>query len=340
MSATGGRIPGIPEACRVDEACYRKICDGRETLLEVLKECSTYGGMAREMRLARDSVHPIDKYFYLEDFFVQQVPSLVQKLVFDKVLGALPGGELNALDASNVIGRAETAYKEITAIHASAMVRHSLPTLAKAVNGAMMIVKAMLDGESLTDKASSKSSEFHRLVHQRCASTCIYEYQKPVKMNGEMVKFLYGTAAVKKHIEKVDTRVANSQPVDLAGLKLFRQYRWLMTSEEDVRIQKMIMDERRKRQNFLEGRMLKDAGAAELAEGPTSRKGSGQLVSAGVPAVGGRSRASGSSAGPTPSSSSASAAATQPPQKKVKVDPEMDAKMALFFSQKARASSS
>ena len=160
--------------------------------MDVLKDCSTYDGMPREMRLARDSVLPIDKYFYLEEeFSTQQVPNLVQKHVFDKVLNVLPGNELKADDASNVVGKGEAAYNEIAAIHACAMVRHSLPTVAKAVNGAMLIVKAMLDGESLNDKASCTCSDFHKLVYQRSANMLVYEYQLAVKVQKKTVKFLY-----------------------------------------------------------------------------------------------------------------------------------------------------
>ena len=58
--ALGGSIPGIPERARVDASILQSISGAREILGNVLKDCRTYDAMARELRLARDSVRAID----------------------------------------------------------------------------------------------------------------------------------------------------------------------------------------------------------------------------------------------------------------------------------------
>ncbi len=139
--ALGGSLPDIPEAGQLDASMLHKIRGSREIVHNVTKDCSTYDAMARELRLARESLYSVDPYFYLEeDFFVKHVPSLVEKHVYDKVLATLPS-KCDPMDASSVTSGAEVAYKAIACIHAGAMVRHSLPAIGKAVNGAMMILR-------------------------------------------------------------------------------------------------------------------------------------------------------------------------------------------------------
>ncbi len=69
---------------------------------------------------------------------------------------------------------------------------------------------------------------------------------------------MYGAAAMERHIDAMDKAVTANKPIDLGALKVFRQLRWLLSPADDSRIQKLIVDERRRRQNFLETRMIKD----------------------------------------------------------------------------------
>ncbi len=63
---------------------------------------------------------------------------------------------------------------------------------------------------------------------------------------------------MERHIDDMDKAVAANKPIDLGALKVFRQFRWLFAPVDDLRIQKLIVDEGRKRQSFLETRMIKD----------------------------------------------------------------------------------
>ena len=64
-SPLGGSIPGIPEQARVDNSILQGISGAREILGRMLKDCRTYDSMARELRLARDSVRAIDPMLLL-----------------------------------------------------------------------------------------------------------------------------------------------------------------------------------------------------------------------------------------------------------------------------------
>jgi hypothetical protein len=329
-SAFGGSIPGIPEQARVDTSILQSISGAREILVNVLKDCRTYDAMARELRLARDSVRAIDPYFYLEeDFFLHQVPGLVEKLVYDKVLAVLPLVDTNAKEAGKTLETGEAAYKELAGIQACALVRHSLHAVGKAVNGAMMILRAMLDGESLTVKAVRSSSDFHKLLYQRCANFLIFDHQKAITIKGQPTRFLYGAAAMERHVDDMDKAVAANKPIDLAALKVFRQFRWLLAPEDDNRIQKLIVDERRKRQNFLETRMIKDDTAPDdgifVGEAKAKKKAGGDIVAASV--------SKGSKSSSTSSSKDVTTPILEPKEKKAKLSDgdDMDARMALFL---------
>ena len=122
--------------------------------------------------------------------------------------------------------------------------------------------------------------------------------------------------------------MAANKPIDLGGLKVFRQFCWLLSPADDRRIQKLIVDERRKRQNFLETRMVKgdtvpdDDLLVDEAKGTAG----GDIVA--VPIV---SKGVKSSTGCN-SSKEANATVLEPKEKKAKLNsPDMDARMALFL---------
>ena len=131
-----------------------------------------------------------------------------------------------------------------------------------------------------------------------------------------------------RHIDNMDKAVAANKPIDLGALKVFRQFRWLLAPEDDVRIQKLIVDERRKRQNFLETRMIKDDAAldVDLFVDEAKATAGGEIVAVPVVSKGVKS-SSGSS-----NSKDANAPALEPKEKKAKLNsPDMDARMALFL---------
>ncbi len=185
-----------------------------------------------------------------------------------------------------------------------------------------------MDGESLKAKATHNSSEFHKLVYTRCANFLIYDFQKPVSLQGEMVRYVYGLAALREHMKELENTVAGNKPIDLGALKIFRQFRWLLSNEEDDRTQKLLTEARRKRQNFLENRMIKDVGLESGGDGNAHDKStSGAVVHVGPVGPNG---AKGSTDGLN--SSSSSSTEKQPSAKKAKLtEPGLDARMALFL---------
>ncbi len=66
---------------------------------------------------------------------MHQVPGIVEEIVYNKVLAALVVGDITAAEATVTLEKGEAAYKTVALIQACAMVRHSLPAVAKAVNG-------------------------------------------------------------------------------------------------------------------------------------------------------------------------------------------------------------
>ncbi len=331
-TALGGSIPGIPEKARVDSDVLINIRGSREVALAAVRDCTTYDAMARELRLARDAVRAIDPYFYLEeDFFTREVPGIVEKLILNKVLGTLPGSEPRANDSGLFAAEAEAAYKEIAGINASTIVRHSLPVVGKAVCGAMMILRGIIDSESLVAKAVSANSDFHKAVYNKCANFLVFD-GKPGSASSSSDGPLRGFAAMQAFLKQLNDPLAAGKSIDLSSLKVFRQFRWLLSPEEDARVQKLIVEERRKRQNSLESHMIKDglvaveepSAASAGAEAATSLS---LAVVAAEPKVTVAKKASIASAkGTSPS------LVEQPPTKRAKaaVD-DLENKMALFL---------
>lgn len=338
LEMTEGSIPNIPSAMRVESSVFEKMSLGREILLRAVKDCTTYEAMAREMRMARDSIRAVDPYFYLEEeFFARHVPAVVEKHIFDKVLSTLPADPLDPTDASDVIGKGEGAYKRIAAIHACAMVRHSQPGVAKAVSGAMMIVRAMLDGEALSTKAVLSSSDFHQSVYRQCASFLVFEQSAGAATLGPP-RFLYGPAAMAAHIQELDKALEAMRPLDLSALKVFRQFRWLLSHADDARIQKNIIEERRKRQNFLENCMLKDG--APIEDAPRPNLASALALAPSAPDTSSKqnddhNKDNNNTGGASSSSREAPPAASGPPGKKLKQskfsEADLDERLSLFL---------
>lgn len=338
LEMTGGSIPNIPTAIQVDKKLFQNIALGREVLQRAVKDCTTYDAFAREMRLARDSIRAVDPHFALEEeFFALHVPAMVEKHVYDKVLAALPGGELDPSDASKVIGQGEAAYKRIAGIQACAMVRHSLPAVGRAVGGAMMILRAMLDGEALAMKAVVSSSEFHQSVYRQCANFLVYEQPSALVALGQP-RFFYGQAAMSHHIAEMDRAREAARLVEMSALKVFRQFRWLLSQADDARIQKNMVEERRKRQNFLENCMIKDASGEESARSEAATHSNAKAAAAGaagLPALTAGGKGEEDRASTAAASSADGAAAAAPPTKKHKGQPkqqdDMDERLSLFL---------
>ena len=121
------------------------------------------------------------------------------------------------MEATVTLEKGEAAYKTVALIQACAMVRHSLPAVAKAVNGAMVILRAMLDGESLTVKAVRSSSDFHKTLYQNCANSLVFDNQKRITVKEQTGRFLYGAAAMERHIDDMDKAVATNKPIELGA---------------------------------------------------------------------------------------------------------------------------
>ena len=129
----------------------------------------------------------------------------------------------------------------------------------------------------------------------------------------------------------VNAKLALSEDVGLDELKVFRMLRWLLTSQEDARIQKLVSEARLKRQRLMSGRMIMDG---EM--GPMTSEGRAAVVNE-------DDQEKPDDAAPTsvplgrPSSASSHAAeppSTEPPAPKTpttKPELSLDAGMSLFF---------
>ena len=330
-SAMGGTIKGVSETVNVEPKLLQGIRGAREIVLDAIRDCSTYDGMAREMRHTRDTVRAIDPYFYLEEFFCRVVPPAVEKKVYDSVLDLLPSGDPDC-DAEKTLDNAGALYTKLKAIQTSDLVLHSLPAVGKDVQGAITIFKAMMDGESLSSTAVRTSSEFHVSVYSRCAD--FLTAQRKAQGGSVVATTLWGTLAMQEHVGRFKEKVeAASQTISLENLRLFRQFRWLLPPADDVLVQKVIMAERKKRQNILQARMLTDDDSSAAKKGTTPS-----------PGVEDKRRESGKAPASCALASSSSAAVTSAPvkdgsavceqgsdDKKRKRPSEFDARMALFF---------
>jgi len=323
--ALGGTIPGVSEVARVDATIMRNIADGREVALAAIRDCTSYSDMARELRLARDTIKEIDSYFYLEfDFFCNEVPGLIETFLFADAVKALSTNEPVGTDAEMLVSRGEQAYKLIAGISASAEARYSLPTVGKAITGAMLIVKSMIDGESVVAKAVQASSEFHKKIYEACSNYLVYF--KPGTATSSATKPVRASAAMAALLKQLEQDLTECKAIDLGCLKVFRQFRWLLSPSEDARIQKLIVEERRKRQNMLETHMIKDAqpGDPALTDAPPS------AAAAAAPAAPSRPAPSSDVAA---KSSKAAKTETEPPKKKLKpvASDVIDDRMKLFM---------
>lgn len=79
---------------------------------------------------------------------------------------------------------------------------------------------ATLDGESFGGNVVNGSIDFHGSVYEKCARFLIFGYSKVVITNGKKVRHECGVVAM--------------------APKVSRQFRWLLTPEEDGRIRASI----------------------------------------------------------------------------------------------------
>jgi len=169
-------------------------------------------------------------------------------------------------------------------------------------------------------------SEFHQAVYLVCGYYCVYDNGEGV--TGQKARFLHRQAATCAHLRSVEQAVEAGKHPDLAALKVLRQWRWLLTLDEDARVQRLIIEERRKRQNFLEGRMLQDAEAAAAKEKV------GGAAAGSAPEVQARDDAAVTVTG-SGGSAGGGDAPKAPAAKKAKgaLDPSVDERMAPFYSE-------
>ena len=108
-----------------------------------------------------------------EDFFVREVPGIVEKWVYLQITSALPEATSYSVEEEKTLASADAILKQWIALKASALVRHSLPGVEEAVGGAIMILKAMVVGEPRQAKSVTTTSEFHKAIYNKCASFLI-----------------------------------------------------------------------------------------------------------------------------------------------------------------------
>ncbi|CAK0874984.1 unnamed protein product [Prorocentrum cordatum] len=138
------------------------------------------------------------------------------------------------------------------------MVAHSAETVRDQVNAALLIVRSVIDGESLNQAGMQKASAFHKQVYQKCEMFMVHDNGDTCLVDGRKVMYLYGADAMKARLMSLSSDIEKGA-VDLTSLKVFRQFRWLLTPQEDLVVKRCVTEERRKRQNILEKGMIMDA---------------------------------------------------------------------------------
>jgi len=220
----------------------------------------------------------------------------------------------------------------------------------------LLIVRSVIDGESLNQAGMQKASAFHKQVYQKCEMFMVHDNGDTCLVDGRKVMYLYGADAMKARLMSLSSDIEKGA-VDLTSLKVFRQFRWLLTPQEDLVVKRCVTEERRKRQNILEKGMIMDAplgkhedcvkgaaaptqtaGAAVEPENSEAPAASSAAAPAEVAPPKGGADASTCPAPPSASGAAPPASSEQPPPKKAKMGangkapaPTVEEKLALFM---------
>ena len=148
-----------------------------------------------------------------------------------------------------------------------------------------------------------------------------------------MLEFVFVRRRMERRIDDMGNAVAANKPIALPDTKVFRQFLCLLAPEDDVLIQKLIVEERRNRKNFLENRMIKndtdtdDVLCDDEPQAKAKAKAGDDIV---LSEMVSKVTKSACTAG---SSQDAPTVSLEPKEKKGKLagSPDMDARMALFL---------
>ena len=261
------------------------------------------------------------------------------KLVEKQFLAELPDGPGPEFQKGFSLEDGESVLAALNKVLRSPLVRYTGKPLTTSVEGGVLIVKSMVEATSLPAKSVSTVSDFHSKVYERCANFCIYEKRVPQQKGKVRVSYVYGFKAMELHCADLEATLAKKDPsLRLPSLRLFREFRWLLPHQLDVKIQKLINEERKRRQNLLDGRMLLD-GACPPAIADDAQDEEPLVVAQ-------SSKKSASSSSASASSTAAAEQANVPrstqrqPAVAEQTKAGIDAKLALFFTLRVSSRSS
>ena len=176
---------------------------------------------------------------------------------------------------------AKKIHGEVMKLLHMPLVKFQDRSVYRAVDGAVLIIKGVIDGTALPSKGSVGVSDFHRQVYDGLAN--LLTAKSSVLGSPGKCVHLCGPAAMEKLLADFGRKLASPKSgVDLNDCFVFRQFRWMLPIEWDTKISKLVADLRKRRAHLLEKKMIcdgdsedgelpKDAAAPEEPEKPKKR---------------------------------------------------------------------
>ena len=296
IKAFSGVIPGIPEAMKLPQDLIGHMSAARDVGVPLVQNYTSYGTMLKELKDGKDDLNSLDIHHHLDvEFLEHKMSTVTEKLVRGTALSYFPDLDIKPGAKLPTLADAENAHNSLQTLMRSSLVQYSPQgpaSLFKSLSGATVIVRAMLDGQSLLATQVLTSSEFHKQIVARCANYLHCEKVTKNKKGGQN-KVVFGAEAMAIKLETLRAELSADKVQNLEHIKVFRQFRWLLTAEWDREITKIQKEQTRKRKFMLEGRMIKDEEEAAAHKKAKKAPAKGSLpekaVVAGVCQVGGAS---------------------------------------------------
>ena len=265
-----GAIPGVATALTLPPGVVEAIAPAREVAAEAVVDCQTYETMLRELRASKESIQSLDTYFWIEEEFLEkELPMLACELVQNALLELLPAAPSAQPEKGKGLSDGEKIYADMVALGRRNLVTRSQwncsSSVAKIAEGSCTILRAILDGTSLSSSASGTCSEFHKLLYARCANFLRHDIVEKVGKT-KRTKTLVGAVAMRAMLQDLDKQKEGSEAPDSPELRVFRQFRFLVPNEWVKRVISMIAEARKRRSSLLGGRMIKDKAPGDDEE--------------------------------------------------------------------------
>jgi hypothetical protein len=259
LARHGGKMPSYPETLTPETSHMADSLAVRNVALKLIRAAGdeTYADMLKTMLKHADALKQLQPLFWFHiDFLQTHLNTLVAKLVEEDLLAILPGSTI--LPGDKTLDDEDEIMTLLLALQRVPFVVASPATLVGSVANSAIIVKKVLQAEPPSDKELGTYSAFHKKVLDRCANFLRVQTLGTGKNCLKVTTTLLGKQAMLQLMTRLDAGGEKKDSATMDELKPFRQFKWLLTPDDQKKVQNLITEAAKKRRSDLELKALED----------------------------------------------------------------------------------